>query len=80
MYQMIFTRELNLGAVIAFKADVNKIRSVVDVGQEAATYSPDTELMLIPSVLVNGNDVVTNVVLRLTDPATLQFTVESYIP
>jgi cyclophilin family peptidyl-prolyl cis-trans isomerase len=81
MYQMIFIRELNSpGEEIAFRVDVNKIRTVIDQGQEAATYTPDDRLMVIPSVLINGNDVVTNVMLRLTNPTTLTFTVESYIP
>ena len=73
MYLMIFERELNIPGYV-FKVALNRIRSLVDRGQEAATYTPENHLLVIPSMVVNGSDVITNVRLTLTDEATLQFT------
>ncbi len=79
LYLLIFQREFN-NASFVFKVDPIRIRSLVDRGQQAAVYTPADGLLVIPTVLVNGSDVVSNVRLRLTDPATLQFTLESFSP
>jgi len=79
MFLIIFKRELNNPDYV-FNVDLIRIRSVVDSGQEAAVYTPADGLLVIPSVLINGSEVFNNVRLRLTDPATLQFTVESSLP
>jgi peptidyl-prolyl cis-trans isomerase A (cyclophilin A) len=55
-----------------------KIRTLKDVGQDAAEYSPETRELLIPSVYQPASDpandrVLYNVRLVLTDPATLKF-------
>ncbi len=73
MYLMVFERELNLDGYV-FKVQLNRIRSMIDQGQQAATFTPDNGLLVIPSMVINGSDLITNVRLTLTDRATLQFT------
>ncbi len=79
MFMVIFERELNNPDYV-YRANLNKIRSMVDRGQEAAVFTPADGLLVIPSVLINGSVVLTNVKLRLTDPSILQFTVEGMQP
>lgn len=76
LYSIIFTRDFASDGYV-FNANLLRIRTLVDTGQEAATYTTASGVMVIPSVRV-GQSVLTDVRLRLSDPAKLQFTLESF--
>lgn len=76
LYHMFFVRDFaNSGFV--FNVDLQRIRTLVDLGQDAAVYTRADGIMVIPSVL-NGQTVLTNVRLRVANPSILQFVLESY--
>ena len=79
LYSIIFTRELNNPNYV-FNADLIRIRTLTDTGQMAAVYTPENGVMIIPSMLIDAKNVITNVRMKLTNKATLQFTLESYFP
>jgi len=78
LYHLYFTQDFTSSGFV-FSVDIFKILQLVDKGQEAATFAVADGLLTIPSVLVSGA-VITNVKLRMTNPATLQFTLESFDP
>ncbi len=79
LYSIIFTRELNNPNYV-FNADLIRIRTLTDTGQMAAVYTPENGVMIIPSMLIDAKNVITNVRMKLTNKATLQFSLESYSP
>lgn len=72
---MMFRDTSSQGAV--FAVDTTRIISLTDIGQEAATMDLDAGILTIPSVAV-GSVVINDVVLELTDFATLTFKLSSY--
>lgn len=78
IYEFRLTQAYTLEGFV-FQVNLSMVRILKDIGQEVATYSAEEGLLRIPSVYVAANGrVIYNVRLRLTDPSTLDFTLEGF--
>ena len=76
LYRVTMFRREDL-AGLSFSVNTSTIITVNDVGQDRGIMDLDSGIFTIPTILVGGQ-VVTDVVLKLTDFATLTFRLESY--
>jgi peptidyl-prolyl cis-trans isomerase A (cyclophilin A) len=66
-------------AGLVFAVDSSKLKLLADGGQPRATFTDNTGMLRIPSVRVGGI-VYVNVILQLTNPQLLEFTVVDFTP
>ena len=76
LYRVTMFRREDL-AGLSFSVNTSTIITVNDVGQDRGIMDLDSGIFTVPTILVGGQ-VVTDVVLKLTDFATLTFRLESY--
>ncbi|WP_219908555.1 peptidylprolyl isomerase [Nitrosomonas aestuarii] len=63
---------------VVFEFDPASVISLSTAPTNVATFSAQNRTLTIPSVIVNETTLLNNVVLSLTDPANLQFTLVSF--
>jgi len=76
LYHLYFIQDFT-GSGYVFSVDFFTIVEVADKGQEAALFDQAAGLLTVPSMLV-GQQVLRNLRFRLTNAATLQFTLDTY--
>ncbi|MBL8498540.1 peptidylprolyl isomerase [Nitrosomonas sp. JL21] len=63
---------------LIFELEPSSIVSLPSKPANIATFSRQSEQLLIPSVMINSSTIVKNVTMKLTDPQTYQFTLQHF--